>query len=390
MAEFSINDTNFLTGKQVTLCLTGSVACIRAPELARTLLRNGAEVYPIMTKSAQKLLGPDLMEWACENPVVTELTGAIEHVELGAYTDLVIVFPATANTISKIACGIDDTTVTSTVSCALGAGVPVIVVPAMHLSMYKHKAIKENLKKLKKMNVQIIPPRTEEGKAKVAWNQDVIECVIEQLTEKDLKNKKIVVTGGPTYEKIDDCRGIMNRSSGKMACAIATRAAARGARVTLVYGPGRENPPMNIKLIPVTSAKEMTENALKALSKADCLISVAAIADYSPKPFKGKLNSEKNIDIKLKKNKKLVREAKKKHPRKLIVGFKLEEKITEKDTIETLKNTKLDLIVANTMNAINAEKAEVIISDRKHAFRLTASKQAIAEELLDVIKEKLE
>jgi len=390
MKQFSIKGakSNRLEGKRITLCVTGSVACARAPELARELMRHGADVTAIMSDGATELIHPNLMQWACEKDVVTSLTGRIEHVRLGAYSDLVLVCPATANTISKIACGIDDTPVTSTVSCALGAHVPVILVPAMHESMYEHLLVAENIAKLKKIGVEVVEPRLEEGKAKIAWNEDIINKVIALFAPKDLTGMKLVITGGPTYEKIDECRGIINRSSGKMACAIASNAKARGAHVTLVYGPAKQEPPKGVELVRVESTAEMTENAMKALAKADALVSVAAMADYRPGLFKGKLDSRKDLTLGLKKNEKLVALAKKKYPRKAVVAFKLGEEIDQEKALEYVRNG-MDLVVADALDAIDADDAEVMITDGKRTVKLHAGKDEIAKAVLDELKAKL-
>lgn len=383
MSEFSIKgtETQLLKSKKIALGITGSVACVRAPQIARDLMRQGAEVYPVMTKSAQKLIGKDLLEWACENEVVTELTGKIEHVKLGAGSDLVLVCPSTANTLSKIAQGIDDTTVTSTVTCALGEGVPLIIVPAMHESMYTHPIVRENIEKLESMGVSVIKPRLEEGKAKIASNKEIANEVMSILSKKDLEGKKIVITGGPTYERIDACRGIINQSSGKMACALAEQAEMRGADVAFVYGPGKETPRKAIK---VTNAEEMIEKTLGELADADVLISVAAIADYSPKSLKGKLDSGKELALELKKNPKLLELARKKFPDKTIIGFKLEENIDEEKAGRLLKTA--DLVVANSVKAINAETTEVLIKSKEKSRRVKASKRELAGIILDEIK----
>jgi phosphopantothenoylcysteine decarboxylase/phosphopantothenate--cysteine ligase len=174
-----------LLGKRLVLCITGSVAAVRCPEIARELMRRGTDVYAVMTKNAQKIIHPFVMEWATGNPVVTELTGKIEHVELvGEHSekaDMVLIAPATANTISKIASGIDDTTVTTVASTAIGAQVPIIIVPAMHSSMYNHFMIKENTEKLQAQKVDFVQPRIEEEKAKIAETEEIITAVVNRL-----------------------------------------------------------------------------------------------------------------------------------------------------------------------------------------------------------------
>ena len=255
-----------LKDKKIVLCITGSVAATRSSEIARQLMRYGAEIITVMSTMAQKIIHPHLMAWATGNPVITELTGDIEHVTLAGEhskkVDLVLIAPATANTISKIACGIDDTTVTSVASTAFGSGTPIVIVPAMHKSMYNHQILTDNINKLQDLGVIFVGPRIEEGKAKIAETEEVVKAVIQQLTTKrNLEGKKIMITAGSTIEHIDPMRVITNKSSGKMGIAIAEEAVLRGAEVTLVYGLGTALPPMEAKTIRVETTKEMYETA---------------------------------------------------------------------------------------------------------------------------------
>jgi phosphopantothenoylcysteine decarboxylase/phosphopantothenate--cysteine ligase len=187
-----------LRGKRIALCVTGSVAAIQSPEIARALMRHGADVFAVMSPMAQKIIHPYVMEWATGNPVVKELTGKIEHVALvGEHSekvDLVLVAPATANTISKIACGIDDTTVTSVVSTAFGSTCPIIIVPAMHESMYRHPVLTKHIKELKALGVNFVGPRMQEEKAKIADKEQITEAVVRKLaTRRDFAHSKVLV-----------------------------------------------------------------------------------------------------------------------------------------------------------------------------------------------------
>ncbi|MFB0509829.1 MAG: flavoprotein [bacterium] len=172
-----------LKNKKIVMCITGSVAAIKSPEIARELIRHGAQVFPVMTKMGQRIIHPDLMEWATGNPVILELTGKTEHVELGSQADLILVAPATANTISKIACGIDDTPVTSVVTVAFGNKIPIIIVPAMHESMYKHPILVQNIEKLRSLGCQFIGPEIEEGKAKISPVEKIVKTVISKFAK---------------------------------------------------------------------------------------------------------------------------------------------------------------------------------------------------------------
>ena len=190
-----------LRGKTICMCLTGSVAIINSPIVARELMRLGAEVICVMSKAATELINPALMEWATGNKVISKLTGAVEHVYLAgdrpttvSKADIILICPATANTISKVANGIDDTPVTTVASTAFGSSIPIVIVPAMHESMYKHPILEQNEKKLKSFGVEILGPRISEGKAKIARIDDIIDRVIDILvTKKDLEGKKILI-----------------------------------------------------------------------------------------------------------------------------------------------------------------------------------------------------
>ena len=270
-----------LERQKIVLCITGSVAAVKCPELARELMRHGADVRTCMTPNATGLITSQLMHWATSNEVVTEITGKIEHIELARWADLVLVAPATANTLGKMAHAIDDTPVTSVVSVALGLKKPIVAVPAMHESMYQHKLFQENLAKLRSAGVHMLEPRIEEGKAKLASVEEIVQFVIGLLGPRDMEDMRVLVTAGPTVEPIDPIKLITNRSSGKMGVAVARVAASRGAEVTLIYGPGTEAPPPNVKVVRVQTTREMCEAFKRALkSPQDIIVSTAAAQDF--------------------------------------------------------------------------------------------------------------
>ncbi|MGI0024407.1 MAG: bifunctional phosphopantothenoylcysteine decarboxylase/phosphopantothenate--cysteine ligase CoaBC, partial [Nitrososphaera sp.] len=230
-----------LGDRKIVLCITGSVAAYRAIDLARLLMRHGADVHAVMTEStASLLLTPDMMKWATGNEVVTKLTGNLEHIMLADYgmSDLIVVYPCTANTIGKMANGIDDTSVTSVLSVALGSKIPIIIAPAMHEAMYGNNFIRQNVQKLREHGVILVEPNIEEGKAKVAEPARLLDAAIKVLSVGPLSGKRVLVTAGSTIEHIDPIRVISNMSSGRMGLAIAREAKKMGASVTLVYGHG--------------------------------------------------------------------------------------------------------------------------------------------------------
>jgi phosphopantothenoylcysteine decarboxylase/phosphopantothenate--cysteine ligase len=389
-----------LEGKKIALCLCGSVGIIKSPELARELMRNGAEVFVVMSPSSQKLISPTLMEWATGNPVVTELTGKIEHILLGKNVDLVLVAPATSNTISKIASGIDDTPVTSLVISAMGYGIPILIVPAMHASMYSNPIVLENIKKLTSMGIKVIEPQIMEDKAKFPDIEIIIEEVISIFTKKDLKGVSILVTAGPTRSYIDSIRYITNGSSGKMGYAFAKEAYLRGADVTLVSGPTNLPIPRNIKMINVETTEEMLKTIEELLSrnKYDLFVMAAAPLDFKVEnKYEGKISSNNKFSINLSPLPKIINIVREKSENTFIIGFKAEYGLSKEELIsralEKLKEAKADLIVANSLSnpftGFNSDYNEVYVVNKKgNVVHIPiSSKHEIANRILDIYLE---
>ncbi|MHA1291480.1 MAG: bifunctional phosphopantothenoylcysteine decarboxylase/phosphopantothenate--cysteine ligase CoaBC [Promethearchaeota archaeon] len=399
-----------LRGKTVCLCLTGSVAVISAPIIARELMRLGAEVISVMTKAATELITPAIMHWATGNRVITHLTGAVEHVYLAGKrprgvgkADLILVCPATANTISKIAMGIDDTPVTTVVTTAFGSSTPIVLVPAMHQSMYRHPILEDNIKKLKALGIEVMNVRISEGKAKVARVDDIIDRVIDLLvTKKDLQNKKVLVTAGPTREYIDEIRFVSNNSSGRMGIEIAKEAAARGADVLLINGKSLVKVPGHLNVIDVISTKDFINAVTKELKEKDYdfFICAAAISDYSPiECQEGKISTDnvKELQVHMKLTPKIIDEARKVNKNVLIVAFKAETNVSRSELIERayqrLKRSNIDIIVANDVGkegiGFESRDNEVyIINDEKHITHVhKQTKRYVASKIIDVALE---
>ncbi len=399
-----------LRGKTVCMCLTGSVAIMNSPIVARELMRLGAEVVCVMSKAATELIDPSLMEWATGNKVITHLTGAVEHIYLagdrprtGARADLILICPATANTISKIACGIDDTPVTTVATTAFGSSIPIVIVPAMHESMYKHPILVENEKKLKECGVDILIPRISEGKAKIARIDDIIDRVIDILVPyKDLEGKKVLITAGPTREAIDTVRFISNKSSGKMGIELAKEAAARGADVLLIAGECRAKIPEYIKTTHVVSIDDFIKAVKEEISYGsyDFFISAAAISDYKPIDcIDGKISSDnvEEIQLNMKLTPKIIDVARKKDYNLFIVAFKAESNLSRSELINRaysrLTKSEVNLIVANDIGrediGFNSKYNEVyIINSNKHVTHVKRNtKRYIASKILDVTLE---
>ena len=392
-----------LRGKRVVHCVTSSVALVKAPEITREMLRFGAEVNVVMSPESKNLIHPNLMEWASGNSVVSSLTGKLEHVALGEGSDLILVCPATANVISKIACGIADDPVTSVLSTAMGSTKPIVIVPAMHESMFENPILVENIRKLEDLGVIFVNPRIEEGKAKIADTNMILFTVVREIGENSgtLKDIRVMVTAGPTEEKIDPVRSITNSSSGKMGIAMAREAAIRGAKVTLVYGMGRIEPPSYLDVINVKSGGEMYDTVCTELKRNfyRVFISAAAVSDFFLDPIKkdkikAKVGSPLNLRLKV--SPKIINQIKKVSPKTFLVAFKAEYRKSEKILIESgrslLKSSGADLVVANDIgrkgSEFGSEKTEVILVGRKVTSLRLDTKAKIATRIMDEISKK--
>lgn len=392
-----------LEGKKIVLCITGSVAAYRAIDLARLLMRHSADVHAVMTEStASMLLNPEIMKWATGNDVVTRLTGNLEHIILADYgmSDLIIVYPCTANTLGKVAAGIDDTPVTSILSVALGSKIPIIVAPAMHEAMYENIFVQQNVSKLKEHMV-FIEPKIEGGKAKVADPEHLLNATISVFSNKaPLSGKRVLVTAGSTIEYIDPIRVITNLSSGKMGVALAQEAQRMGATVTLVYGHGTLSPETG-RIVRVNTAEEMYKAVVSELSskRHDIAVMAAAVADFAPAK-----RSDKKIDTKLGKmelslvaTRKIIDEVKNNSKDTFLVAFKADYCVSESVLIEKayrkLKECDADIIVANDLGRKGSEpgsdKNEVFIVDRdkKIVHLPPESKAQVARRLLELVAE---
>lgn len=384
-----------LVGKKIVLAIPGSIAAVECVKLARELIRHGAEVHAVMSENAQKIIHPYAMEFATGNPVVTEITGFIEHVELAGEhenkADLVLVCPATANTISKIACGIDDTPVTTVVTTAF-AHTPIMIAPAMHSTMYDHPVVKENIEKLKRLGVEFIGPRFEEGKAKVASIDEIVYRVIKKLHHKDLKGLRVLVTAGATREYIDPIRYITNASSGKMGVAIAEEAEFRGAEVTLIKTKGSV-PSFVENQIEVETVEEMLDAIEKELDskRYDVVVMAAAVSDFRIKnPALVKIKSGEPLVLELEPTPKIIDRIKELQPEVFLVGFKAETALKEEELISEAKKqierAKSDLVVANTLKAFGSDENEVILVGRNFIKKLPRmNKRELAEKIWDEI-----
>ncbi|HDM35635.1 MAG TPA: bifunctional phosphopantothenoylcysteine decarboxylase/phosphopantothenate--cysteine ligase CoaBC [Candidatus Syntrophoarchaeum butanivorans] len=383
-----------LLGKKIVLGVTGSIAAIKTVELARELIRYGADVYAVMTPSAMEIIHPYTLHYATGHEVITKLMGKIEHVEflgMEGSADLFLVAPCTANTLGKIACAIGDTTVTTFAITAFGSNIPIVLVPAMHETMYNHPVLKEHVERLKKLGVTIVGPKFEEGKAKFAEIDDIVLAVEHTLSDKTLRGKRVLITSGPTAESIDPIRIITNRSSGRTGVELAKECYRQGADVTIIHNKHLDI--MGINEIFVESAREMTEACLRELEKGyDLLISAAAITDYTCEPSSSKIPSGKEeLSIILKPTAKLIDEVRAKFPELMIVGFKAETNVTVEELIDRAKQKmrecNIEMIVANDVGktGMGTEDNEVRIISRGRVKYAKGPKKVIAETIVKEI-----
>src|ERR687893_496914 len=390
-----------LEGKKIVLCITGSVAAYRAIDLARLLMKHSADVYAVMTESTTSmLLNPEIMKWATGNDVVTNLTGNLEHIILADYgmSDLIIVYPCTANTLGKVAAGIDDTPVTSILSVALGSKIPIIVAPAMHEAMYDNIFVQQNVSKLREQMV-FIEPKMEGGKAKVADPEHVLNATISVLSSRALlSGKRVLVTAGSTIEYIDPIRVMTNLSSGKMGIAIAQEAQRMGATVTLVCGHGTLSPETG-KIVRVNTGEEMYKAVVSELlsKRQDIAVMAAAVADFAPaKKSDKKINTKLGkMELSLVTTRKIIDEVKNNSKDTFLVAFKADYCLPESVLIEKayrkLKECDADIIVANDLGRKGSEpgsdKNEVFIVDRdkKIVHLPPESKAQVARKLLELV-----
>ncbi|SDJ95719.1 bifunctional phosphopantothenoylcysteine decarboxylase/phosphopantothenate--cysteine ligase CoaBC [Natronorubrum texcoconense] len=396
-----------LEGVNVALGVTGSIAAVKTVELAHELRRQGAEVRGVMTGSSQGIIHPWAVEFATENDVVTEITGSVEHVELCGYdgwADVLLIAPATANTVGKIAGAVDDTPVTTCATTALGAGTPVVIAPAMHEPMYDHPGVLEAIDTVADWGVDFVDPRIEEGKAKVASEAAMVTDVARATGEGSLEGEHVVVTSGATGESIDPVRVLTNRSSGKMGRAVARACYARGADVTLIHGFVGPQPLTQDADLPETdddgdvpyatvehveSASEMLEATRAACADADTLVSAAAIGDYATETRAEKIRSGQEFSLSLEPTPKLIDEVRDERPELPIVGFKTETSGDETAMIEqargTLERAGLAFVVANDASVMGADRTRALLVHDADAARYEGTKAGLAAEIADSI-----
>ncbi|MFB6137963.1 MAG: bifunctional phosphopantothenoylcysteine decarboxylase/phosphopantothenate--cysteine ligase CoaBC [Halobacteriaceae archaeon] len=383
-----------LAGVNVALGVTGSIAAVRVVELAHELRRRGATVRGVMTGSAQSVVHPWAVEFATDEPVVTEITGRVEHVELcgeGGWADVLLVAPATANTVGKMAAAVDDTPVTTCATTALGADVPVVVAPAMHEPMYDHPGVLDALDTVESWGVSLVAPRLEEGKAKIATDEAIAVETARAAGERPLAGRRVVVTSGATSERVDPVRVLTNRSSGRTGRAVARACYARGADVTLVHD-GPEVPYADVRR--VESAAEMLAAVEDAATDADALVSAAAISDYTVEPSAEKIRSGRtDLTLDLEPTPKLIDAVRESHPDLPVVGFKLEPDADDDALVaaarDVLSRADLSFVVANDAGALGGDETRALFVRVDDVSTFEGSKDALGVRVADELAAEL-
>jgi len=326
-----------LRGKTIILAMSGGISIYRIPDVARLLIRHGANVVPFMSREASNLINPRIMEWATGNKPIIKMSGYAEHVNICGESDAVLVAPATANTIGKIANGIADTPITLCVMVALGAHIPIVIAPAMNDNMWNNPLVKSNLDSLAQLGVRIVEPVIMEEKAKLASMDEIVESVIDSLSPRDMHGMRILVTSGPTREYIDGTKYITTPSSGLTGYYMSREAASRGASVTVVSGPVDIRYPSHVTVIQVTSVLEMYEKVIEEVNKTnyDIVILAAAPLDFYVKNrIQGKIDSSiKELSIEMVQAPKIAGDIKRVSPRSFLVGYKAEVGLDREEII---------------------------------------------------------
>ena len=390
-----------LKGKHIVLGVSGSIAAYKIASLASMLVKKQADVTVIMTPNATHFINPITFETLTGNKCLVDTFDrnfkySVEHVALAKLADVFLVAPASADVIAKAACGIADDMLTTTL---LACRCPKVFAPAMNTAMYENPIVQDNIKKLKEYGMEVIDPASgylacgDTGAGKMPEPEALFEAIVYALTPKDMTGKKLLVTAGPTQEKLDPVRYISNHSTGKMGYAIARQAMLRGAQVTLVSGKTDLQPPAGVQFVPVVSAADMAQAVKESASKQDIIIKAAAVADYRPASVAQEKMKKKDgeLSIALERTEDILgwlgdhrREG------QFLCGFSMETEHLLENSRAKLDKKKIDMIVANNLRQEGAgfgtDTNVVTILTKNNAVELPLlSKEEVADKLLDFI-----
>ncbi|HLJ75564.1 MAG TPA: bifunctional phosphopantothenoylcysteine decarboxylase/phosphopantothenate--cysteine ligase CoaBC [Thermoanaerobaculia bacterium] len=390
----------------IVLGVTGGIAAYKTPELVRRLRDAGADVRVIVTPHATRFVAPLALATVSTHGVIIDQwgdpeKGGVDHIELARWAELLLIAPATANILAKLAVGIADDALST---YAIAHRAPILIAPAMNSSMLQHATVVQNLQTLRVRGVEMIDPETgplaegEEGPGRLADIPVIVDRVKQMFRPKDLQGRSILVTAGPTREAIDPVRFLSNRSSGKMGYAIAEAARRRGANVTLVSGPTSLVPPAGISVSQVTTALQMHDAVMHNLSGQQIVIKAAAVADYAPATSasqKIKKEQGSELSVTLQKTPDILESISKVSPKPFVVAFAAETEALEANAREKLLRKNADLIVANDVAdpsiGFDSDQNEVLViaRDGKSTKIARAPKLAIANRILDLVVEHL-
>lgn len=354
-----------LKGKHILLGVTGSIAAYKIANLASMLVKLNADVHVIMTKNAKQFISPITFETLTGNKVIDDTFERnsgyhVAHIAMAAEADVVMIAPATANVIAKLAHGIADDMLTSTM---LACTAPVLVSPAMNTHMYENPVTQENMEKLGSLGYKLIEPSSgylacgDTGKGKMPEPEVLLDCILQEIAcEKDMAGKKVLITAGPTRESLDPVRYITNHSTGKMGYALAENAARRGAEVTLVSGPTQLKKPCFVKIVDVTTAEEMYQAVEKEFDRQDIVVMSAAVADYRPATVAEQKikKSDGEMSIPLERTTDILGTLTPRKKQQFICGFSMETEHMLENSRGKLERKHLDMIVANNLKVAGA------------------------------------
>ncbi|MCG7844574.1 MAG: bifunctional phosphopantothenoylcysteine decarboxylase/phosphopantothenate--cysteine ligase CoaBC [Methanomassiliicoccales archaeon] len=384
------SSSSLLKGKTIVLGITGSIAAVECFELSRELMRHGARVIPVLSPEACKLVTPYAMSFATGEETVTELDGRVQHVALlgdvPGRADLLLIAPSTANTISKIACGIDDTTVTTMATVALGSGVPILIAPAMHGAMFRNPMVAENMEKLRAAGVELIGPRMEGKKAKISTTEEIVHATIRKLIGGKMDGRKVLVIGGSSAESMDQMRIITNKGSGETAVALALAAYHHGAEVELWMGRCSVPLPSFIPTKRFESLDQLRE--LLPGIEHDLVLVPAALSDFTLDVSKGKLPSESaTTTLHLKSVPKILPLVRERCPK--VIGFKAEAGVDHDTLISaaraSLKKNRLAAVAANDLKDVRPGETRIVLVRSRGQKVLEGSKSAVAHALMEEV-----
>jgi len=392
--------------KKVILGVTGGIAAYKAAELARIFIRGGSDVQVVMTRAAAEFVAPLTFQTLTNRPVCIEMyaersEAKIRHIDLVEDADLLVIAPATANTIAKMAVGLADNLLTT---LYLAATCPVVVVPSMNVNMFSHSAVRENLEKLRVHGCHVLDPDSGElacgvyGRGRMPEPSDIYLFCRAALQRKDYKGVKALVTAGPTREPFDPVRYLSNPSTGLMGYALARALSERGAEVTLVSGPTHLNVPAGVKLISITTADEMYKSVTELYPETDLVVKTAAVSDFRPLKSSGEKikKNEAALTLELAPNPDILLELGQKKKNQVLVGFAAETGNAVEKARGKLSDKNLDLIVVNDLNeqgagfAVKTNRVSVIDREGTVEQLPLMDKDELAHQILDRIVKKLQ